>query len=235
MKAFIGWDSREPIAYDVCEHSIRTYNKQIEIYPLKLSQLIEDQIYTRDVDVLGSTEFTFSRFLVPYLSQYKGWALFADCDFLWLSDIQEIFDQADPTKAIMCVQHDYQPKALTKMDGKLQYGYPRKNWSSMVLWNCEHPSNQIVTPQLINSAEPLFLHRFLWLKNEEIGNLNHCYNWLVDWYEEPNDGKPKVLHYTTGGPWFSQYANCDYHREWLDQFEKLKLRKFAASDFVDNQ
>lgn len=235
MKAFIGWDSREPIAYDVCEHSIRAHNTQIEIQALKQEQLKQDGFYWRDVDTLGSTEFTFTRFLVPQLMNFNGWAIFADCDFLWLSDIQEIFDQADDSKAVLCVQHDYTPKVSTKMDGKIQYGYPRKNWSSMVLWNCAHPSNRQITAAFVNAAEPLFLHRFLWLKDEEIGQISHHYNWLVDWYEEPIDGSPKVLHYTTGGPYFRSYANCAYHRQWLDQFEQLKGRRFSDQDFVDRQ
>ncbi len=234
MKVYLGWDSREPVAYDVCKHSIQA-NCPVPVYvkPLKLDELRESGIYTRPVDTLGSTEFTFSRFLVPHLAQYTGWALFADCDFLWLSDIQEIFAQADPSKAVLCVQHNYTPRVTTKMDGRLQHGYPRKNWSSLVLWNCEHPANAQITPEFVNQAEPLFLHRFLWLEDNQIGHINHHYNWLVDWYMSPKDGEPKVLHYTTGGPWFRKYAGCDYHEQWLSVFEDLRGRTFADHDFVD--
>ena len=219
LKVFVGYDSREDIAYQVCKHSLEQNNKKknIKIEPIALSQLQEDLIYTRDVDPLASTEFTFSRFLVPYLMEYKGWAVFCDCDFLWLDDIQKLFDKMDPRYAVMCVHHDYNPHGRVKMDGKQQTIYPRKNWSSLVLWNCGHPSNQQVTKELVNNPETTgqYMHRFSWLKDEEIGQLSHEWNWLTDWYKEPQDGKPRALHYTEGGPWFKDYERCDYAVDWL--------------------
>ena len=145
MNIYIGYDSREDLAYQVCSHSIKSKSKSSNIYPLKLNDLKEKGLYTRDEDKLGSTEFTFSRFLVPILNDYKGWALFCDCDILFLSSVEELFSQVDDKYAVMCVQHDYNPKGNTKMDGRLQSIYPRKNWSSLVLWNCGHPSNKRIT------------------------------------------------------------------------------------------
>lgn len=216
MNVYIGYDSREDLAYQVCSYSIKSKSNSVNIYPLKLNELKEKRLYTRDEDKLGSTEFTFSRFLVPILNNYSGWALFCDCDILFLNSVEELFSKVDDRYAIMCVQHDYTPKGDTKMDGKIQSIYPRKNWSSLVLWNCGHPSNKKVTQELINDPDTTgkYLHRFSWLKDNEIGEVSHEWNWLVGWYEEPKDGAPKALHYTEGGPWFPDYRFCDYHDVW---------------------
>ena len=159
MKIYVGHDSREDIAYQVCEHSIRRRDPGAEVIPLKQKQMREQGIYTRPVDKLASTEFTFTRFFVPYLNDYKGWAVFCDCDFVWRIPSHELTKFCDPSKAVVCVQHDYTPKEGTKMDGQTQTVYPRKNWSSMVLWNCEHPKNKILTPELLNKEEAKFLHK----------------------------------------------------------------------------
>lgn len=220
FKIFIGYDSREDIAYQVAKHSIEStckYPEQLEIYPLKLKDLIKEGHYTRDVDPLASTEFTFSRFLLPHLTDFEGWALFIDCDFLFKTDVRKLFQLRDDRYAVMCAQHDYTPKEETKMDGQEQHIYPRKNWSSMVMWNCAHPSNRAVTKELVNdpSTTGQYMHRFSWLKDEEIGILSHEWNWLVGWYKEPYDGTPKAIHYTEGGPWFKEYERCEYAIDWL--------------------
>ena len=219
---FIGYDSREKIASDVCEYSLKhTTEEPIEIKYLKLNELKKQGIYTRGQDTLGSTEFTFSRFLIPYLQDYKGWALFCDCDFLWLDDVDKLFAQRDDNYAVMCVHHDYTPKEGEKMDGKQQHLYPRKNWSSMVLWNCGHPSNQQVIPEMVNNETGKFMHRFSWLKDSEIGQISHEWNWLEGWYKEPVDGKPKAIHYTEGGPWFENCQNVDYADLWTSTANKV--------------
>ena len=165
---------------------------------------------------MASTEFTFTRFLVPYLSGFTGWSLFIDCDFVFLDDVKKLFDQADKKYAIMCAQHDYTPKEGTKMDGKVQHQYPRKNWSSMMLINCSSYTNGVLGKELINDTlkTGAYFHRFSWVPDAEIGELSHEWNWLVGWYQEPKDGKPKALHYTEGGPWFKEYENCEYALEW---------------------
>ena len=220
---YIGYDTREDIAYQVSKFSILQRSKNVSVIPLKLDDLKEKGLYWRGEDKLGSTEFTFSRFLVPELNDYKGWALFCDCDIIFLEDINNLFNLKDDKYAVMCVQHDYTPKEETKMDGKQQTLYPRKNWSSLVLWNCGHPSNQKISKELINNPETTgkYLHRFSWLKDEEIGAIPHYWNWLVGWYKEPNDGNPKAIHYTEGGPWFENYRDCDYHQNWKDLLFKM--------------
>ena len=217
LKIFIGWDKREDIAYQVCKRSILdTASVPVEIIPLKLKELRKKEVYWRGEDKLASTEFTFSRFLLPELTGYNGWALFIDCDFVALTDIKKLFDQCNNQYALMCAQHDYQPKEGTKMDGKRQTVYPRKNWSSMMLINCSHPANKELTKELVNDVKTTgkYLHRFSWLDDSLIGKISHEWNWLVGWYNEPNDGTPKLLHYTEGGPWFKEYYNCEYSNEY---------------------
>ena len=221
MKIFVGWDSREDIAYQVCKHSILNKQPNAEVIPLKQPELRKKGLYWRDVDKLASTEFTFTRFLIPELTEYKGWALFMDCDMILTTDIKELFDQADDRYAVMCVQHDYTPREGVKMDGQQQTVYPRKNWSSAMLINCGHPSNRAVTKELVNDPEitGAYLHRFSWLKDEEIGELDHTWNYLVGVYNDIET--PKLIHYTEGGPWFENYRNCEFHRLWKDELQDM--------------
>ena len=224
MKVFIGYDSREDIAYQVCKHSILSRTtSNVQVVALKQDELRKSGHYTRPEDPLSSTEFTFTRFLVPSLTGYTGWAVFVDCDFVFTDDIAKLFKLAEDNedKAVMVVQHNYEPKDTVKMDGKAQHLYPRKNWSSMILWNCGHPSNKQITPWLVNETTGAFLHRFQWLEDHEIGNVSHEWNWLVGWHKEPKDGTPKAIHYTSGGPWFLNYMNCEYGAVWVE--EKYKF------------
>jgi lipopolysaccharide biosynthesis glycosyltransferase len=213
---YIGYDSREDIAYKVCEYSIYKNSPAAEVKPLKQLQLKRDGLYNRGEDPLSSTEFTFTRFLVPALTNYHGWALFCDCDIVWDGDIAELFKLADPTKAVMVVKHEHTPSNTVKMDGKQQTQYPRKNWSSVILWNCEHPSNQKLTIGDINTKEGSYLHRFKWLNDSEIGELPAKFNFLVGWNKESVTGKPLAYHWTEGGPWFENYRTCEYANVWWD-------------------
>src|SRR6056300_1395065 len=224
MKVFVGYDTREDIAYQVCKHSIVTKQPAAEIRPLKQQELRDAGWYTRPKDKLASTEFTFTRFLIPELMNFKGWAVFMDCDMILTTDIKELFDQADDKYSVMCVHHDYTPKEGQKMDGQTQTIYPRKNWSSVVLWNCGHPSNKKIDMELVNdpSTTGKYLHRFSWLKDEEIGQLSHEWNWLAGWYKEPEDGKPKAIHYTEGGPWFENCQDVDYADLWISTANKVQ-------------
>lgn len=210
-KIFIGFDTREVAAYTACVNSLLdNSNTNCDIIPLKLNVLRELGIYKRDIDSLSSTEFSFTRFLIPYLCNYNGWAVFCDCDFIFLEDIGKLYELREEKYAVMCAQHNYTPTNVIKMDGKAQHLYPRKNWSSLVLWNCSHPSNKLITPELVNTQSGQFLHRFSWLEDSEIGSIPIEWNWLVGWYKEPENGTPKALHFTEGGPWFENYKNCEY-------------------------
>ena len=228
LTVYIGWDSREPIAADVCRHSILEHSSiPVNIVMLKQDELRDRELYWRDVDKLASTEFTFTRFLVPELNDFEGTAIFMDSDMVLTTDIAELIEDVDPKKAVSCVQHDYTPPEGVKMDGQQQLAYPRKNWSSMVVWNCAHPDNKKVTKQLVNDPEitGAYLHRFSWLADKDIGLLGPQWNWLVGWYVEGRDGSPSLLHYTEGGPWFPNHTNCQYADIWNKYYEGYKLSK----------
>ncbi|MDQ6436495.1 glycosyltransferase [Mesorhizobium sp. LHD-90] len=223
LQVFVGWDSREPIAFDVAEHSLLKHASiPVEVVPIKLQALVEQGLYTREVDPLASTEFTYSRFFTPYLAGYKGWALFCDCDFLFFGDAAELLTYRDPSKAVLCAQHDYQPKDAVKMDGKIQTAYPRKNWSSFMLFNCEHPSTQKLTPDVINRESGAYLHRMQWAADKEIGMLPIEWNWLEGWNEKPASGYPKAVHFTSGGPWFKDWQDVDYGDEWRKEADEVQ-------------
>ena len=217
MKVFIGYDPREDIAYQVCKHSILKHQPNADVRPLKQSELRDGGWYTRPADKLASTEFTFTRFLIPELANFNGWAVFMDCDMILTTDIKELFDQADDRYAVMCVKHDYKVKEEFKMDGQKQTIYPRKNWSSVVLWNCGHPSNKVVDQDMVNEKElnGAYFHRFNWLNDEEIGELDHTWNYLVGVYDDIE--KPNIIHYTEGGPWFENYRDCEFNELWKQE------------------
>jgi len=188
---------------------------------LKQQELRDSGWYKRKADKLASTEFTFTRFLIPELTDFKGWALFMDCDMILTTDIKELFDQADDKYAVMCVKHDYTPKEGVKMDGQKQTIYPRKNWSSVVLWNCGHEANRKLTQDLVNDPEinGAYLHRFSWLKDDEIGELDHTWNYLVGVYDDID--KPNLIHYTEGGPWFENYRDCEFADLWKTELQDM--------------
>jgi hypothetical protein len=215
LQVFVGWDPREDIAWEVCRHSIlsRTDPKEVVVKPLIQSELRQAGLYTREPDTKAATEFSLTRFLTPNLAGQKGYAIFVDCDFLFLTDIREVLTEVDPFKAVSVVQHDYKPTEATKMDGCVQHAYPRKNWSSFMVFNLEHPAVRALTPNIVNTQTPAHLHRFEWLKDEQIGSLDKGWNYLEGWYP-PTYDHLKAIHYTRGGPWFDHMKECDFASEW---------------------
>lgn len=205
-KIFVGYDPEQEIAYQVCKHSLHR-----EVFPLNQTDLRSQGIYHRE-DTNASTPFSLTRFLVPYLSNYEGWSLFCDSDFLWECDVDEVFKLADDKYSVMVVKHDYTPKTDTKMMGQTQHPYPRKNWSSLMLFN--NRKCKMLSPDTINYALPSYLHQLKWAFDEHIGSLPTEYNWLVGYYKETDSFKPKALHYTDGGPWLENYKDCEYSDLW---------------------
>jgi hypothetical protein len=227
FRVYIGWDRREPEAYEVAAFSLRRRaSAPVEVTPIKLDELQAQGLYRRDPDPLASTEFTYSRFLTPSLAGYRGWALFCDCDFLWLGDIAGLLPYTETSKAVYCVQHDYRPKETTKMDGAVQTVYPRKNWSSLMLFNCEHPAVRNLTPEVVNRESGAYLHRMQWVHDAEIGDLPVEWNWLEGWNERPAQGTPKAVHFTRGGPWFPNWRHVEYGDLWLAERDAM-LRQLA--------
>jgi len=226
FRVFVGWDQREPIAYDVAKFSLeRRASVPVQVIPLKLDELRAQGLYRRDTDPLASTEFTYSRFLTPALAGFSGWALFCDCDFLWLGDVAGLVQYTAVPKAVYCVQHDYTPKETTKMDGAVQTAYPRKNWSSLMLFNCDHPSVRKLTPDVVNKESGAYLHRMQWAADDEIGELPVEWNWLEGWNEKPPQGTPKAVHFTRGGPWFPNWQNVDYGDLWRAERDAMQSAK----------
>ena len=215
IQVFIGYDAGESVAYHVAAHSIlRRSSAPVTIAPVALTQL--KTIYHRERGPTESTEFSLTRFLVPYLSGYQGYSIYMDCDFLCLTDITDLLDHCNLEVPISVCQHDYTPKSATKMRGQVQTTYPRKNWSSLMVFN--NQACRVLTPSYVNHTEGLELQRFLWAE-DRIGSLPLEWNWLVGEY--PINFNAKMLHYTLGGPWFSQTRECDHAQDWLDEYRHL--------------
>lgn len=223
LKAFIGWDPHEIIAYDVARYSIeRRSSIQLSVTPLIQSELVAAGVYCRDHDPLASTEFTYTRFLTPYLAGSDGWALYCDCDFLWLADVAELVTDLNPAKAIYCVQHNYWPPEKTKMSGARQTVFPRKNWSSLMVFNTAHRACRALTPDIINRATSAFLHRMQWVPDTEIGALPVEWNWLEGWNNVHRDGPPKAIHFTRGGPWHANWRDVQFADLWQKEREAFE-------------
>jgi hypothetical protein len=216
-RVFIGYDSKEVAAYHVLAHSIIEHSSvPVAITPLALSNL--GAVFTRERNSLQSTEFSFSRFLVPYLSGFQGWSVFMDCDMLMRSDIAKLWELRDDRSAVMCVKHDYTPKEDTKFLGQVQTKYEKKNWSSVMLFN--NARCRALTPDFVNTATGLQLHQFKWLDGDEaIGELPRGWNHLVGVYDHDPDAS--LVHYTEGGPYFKDYAEVDYADEWFAARERM--------------
>ena len=209
INIFIGYDHREAIAYHVCANSIiRHSSKPISFTPLALQNMQDYQETHTD----GSNQFIYSRFLVPHLMEYKGWAIFMDGDMLLRDDINALWDLRDDSKAVMVVKHDYKTKMTEKYLGSKNENYPRKNWSSVILWNCGHAANKVVTPEFIETATGAQLHRFTWLADELVGELPKVWNWLPDEFGANKDAK--LLNYTLGTPSFHDFATTPMGDEW---------------------
>jgi lipopolysaccharide biosynthesis glycosyltransferase len=209
INVFVGFDQLEAIAYHVfCQSVLEKASIPVRFIPLAENTLRFYQERHENI----SNRFIFSRFLTPYLVDYQGTAVFADGDMVCQTDIAELVSMFDSGKAVQLVQHDYQTKAAKKYLNNINVNYPRKNWSSMVIFNCEHPSNRILTPSYIEENDGAHLHRFAWLKDEEIGALPLEWNWLATEYDENPDAK--IVHYTLGTPCFRDYKNAPMADQW---------------------
>jgi len=227
LNFFIGYDSKEDIAYRVCKYTLlKRASTDVNVFSLKLDELISKKLYTRNVDPLASTQFTYSRFLVPKLMNYKGWAVFCDCDFIFFGDVSNLYNDLDESKAVYCVKHDYAPKEKHKMDGQKQTIYPRKNWSSFIIFNCNHPSTKNLSVETVNRETGSYLHQFKWCKDEEIGELDERWNWLEGWTSNSNKKKPYAVHFTRGGPWFSEWQDVEFAKEWIEERDEYLSKKF---------
>jgi hypothetical protein len=217
IRVFIGYDPREAVAWSVLAHSIHERAScPVTIAPLRLSQLAG--ILTRERHPLQSTDFSFSRFLTPYLSGYEGWSAFMDCDMLMLEDIAKLWALRDERHAVMVVKHDHVPRETVKFLGEPQSKYEKKNWSSVMLFN--NARCRALTPEYVNAASGLELHQFKWLGDDAlIGELPSRWNHLVGY--DPPRPDAALVHYTLGGPYFPDYADCEYADAWRAERERM--------------
>lgn len=227
---YIGYDCREAETFAVARHTMRKHAPDIPIHAVSLEQVRDAGLYWRPTsmkdgrlfdDISGfpmSTEFAISRFLTPVLAKASGrggWALFTDSDVLARDDIDDLFAECDPSKALMCVQHNQVViDGSLKMDDQIQHRYARKNWSSVVAYNLDHPSNRKLTVQLINAVPGRDLHAFCWLADGEIGALSPEWNYLVGHTKLDAGQHPRLVHHTEGGPWLPQYQEVEFADEW---------------------
>ena len=212
----IGFDQKEAIAYHVfCQSIIEKSTIPVQILPLALNTLSEYSESHLD----GSNAFIYSRFLTPFLMNFSGWAIFADGDMVCKSDLAELWKLRDPNKALQVVKHDYKTKRSIKYLGNKNDDYPRKNWSSLILWNCEHPKHKLLTPKFVKNQVGSYLHRFSWLDDDEIGELNAEWNWLAIEYNDNTNAK--LIHYTLGTPCFIEYKTSSMSDEWHQTYSNL--------------
>jgi hypothetical protein len=215
---YIGYDPREAVAYHTLAHSIlRRSSVPVAIAPLAQNQL--KGIYRRSRGPTESTEFSLTRFLVPALSEFRGWSIFMDCDMLCRVDIAELALEIErqPDKAVLVCKHDYLPKTERKFLDQIQTKYQRKNWSSLMLFNNERC--RALSADYVNAASGLDLHRFAWMDDGAIGELPLEWNWLVGEYDY--NPAAKIVHFTIGGPYFEAYRGCDYAEEWFAEYEAI--------------
>ena len=217
IRLYIGFDPREAVAYNVLAYSIlRRASRPVAISPLALSQL--GGLLTRPRHPLQSTDFSFSRFLTPFLSEYRGWSIFMDCDMLVREDIARLYDLRDERFAVMVVKHVHEPREQTKFLDQPQASYQKKNWSSVILFNNERC--RALSPEYVNTASGLDLHQFRWLDDvDQIGALPSAWNHLVGF--DPPRPDAALVHYTLGGPYFEEYSGCEYAAEWFAERDRM--------------
>jgi hypothetical protein len=217
INVFIGYDPREAVAFSVLAHSIYARaSEPVTVAPLMLSALRGS--FSRERHSLQSTDFAFTRFLVPYLAGYAGWSIFMDCDMLMLDDVAKLWRLRDDRYAVMVVKHDHQPRESVKFLDQPQTQYPKKNWSSVMLFN--NARCAALAPEYVNRASGLDLHQFKWLESDGlIGELPRRWNHLVGYYQPSTD--VSLVHYTLGGPYFDEYRDCEYAVEWRRERDRM--------------
>lgn len=227
IRVFVGYDNRLPVAFQTLVHSItQRCSKPVTFCPINLNNITD--IFNRPANNLQSTEFSFSRFLTPYLSNYEGWSIFMDNDIILLDDIAKLYDLRDEQYSVMCVKHDHHPTEKKKFMGSVQTSYEKKNWSSVMIFN--NAKCKKLTPEYVNTASGLELHQFKWLdSDEQIGALPLEWNYLAA-YTEENEGRvsnPSLVHYTIGGPFYPEFQNTEFSTEWFEEFYAANYCKEA--------
>jgi len=214
---FVGYDERESVAYHTfCQSVMDHASGPVSFIPLVNRHFAK---FYNDKNNTGTNAFNRSRFLIPYLMKHTGWAIFADGDMVVKDDIYKLWDMREMDKAVMVAKHDYKTKFPVKYLGSENSDYPRKNWSSLILWNCNHFANRHLTPDVVEKVDSAHLHRFKWIDDNRIGEIPKEWNWLVSEYPKNEDAR--LLHYTIGTPCFNEYKNCDHAHEWHNAYKRM--------------
>lgn len=243
---YVGFDAQELRTCNIAIASLHgnTERSQVHVdrisrlslfkyYARPTSQMPTGQLYDDISDAPMSTDHAIARFFVPFLMNYRGWALFTDGDVLFRDDVRKLFAYADDRYAVQVVQHPPQMDEAVKKLGHVQSTYPRKNWSSVVLWNCGHPSNAALTVEVLNAWPGRDLHAFSWLSDDAIGALPSRWNYLVG-VSDP-DPDPAIVHYTLGTPDMPGHANDPYATEWFFQARHAGYRNLQQEVVVTKQ
>lgn len=228
VRLFVGFDQKEALAYHVfCQSVIDHASVPVSFIPVHHG-LLKGFDAKRD----GSNAFTFSRYLVPHLCGFNGWAIFADSDMVCDQDIKALWDLREAhtfDQAVCVVKHEYQTRHPVKYVGTSMQcenaDYPRKNWSSLILWNCGHFANKALSPEFVAQQTPQFLHRFEWLKDQQIGELPHDWNYLVSEYAPSSAA---LYHHTLGVPGIRHYA--DAYGSWQWHRSLVRAMECAGED-----
>ena len=209
IPVFVGYDPREAIVYHVCVNSIiRNASAPVAIIPVALNLFTDYEETHGD----NSNHFVYTRFLVPYLMDFKGRAIFIDGDMVVRGDIIELYESLKTAHDVAVVKHDYKTRMPVKYMGAPNEDYPRKNWSSVIVWDCQSYPNRRLTPDFVQKQPGSFLHRFSWIDNDRIQALPPEWNWLPD--ELGENTEAKLLHYTLGTPCFHEFADTIQAAEW---------------------
>ena len=212
----VGFDQREAVAYHTfCQSVLEKASVPVQFIPLAINSLNFYKENHKD----GSNQFIYSRFLTPFLCNYDGFAVFADGDMICNVDIAEIMLEFDRSKAVQVVKHDYQTKRLVKYLSNKNENYPRKNWSSLIIFNCGHTANKVLTPEFIQTHDGTYLHRFSWLQDDDIGELDISWNYLAIEYPPISDAK--IIHYTLGTPCFKEFQDSEMSEIWRNSYNKV--------------
>ena len=226
-RVFIGYDPMESLAAEVAKESLLSTGTHpiavtmLNQEKLRLAGLYGRTAFQQDTQCYDatdmrpfSTEFSFTRFLVPALCQWEGWALFVDGDVLFRGAIEELFTHHNNAAyAVQCVKHDYTESGTKMRGGVIQEAYPKKNWSSVMLFNCSHPSCYALTPFTITNAYGTYLQQFRWCTEDQVGALPAKWNWL-EGHHTQGQIDPIVVHYTRGTPNVPGYENSPFADEW---------------------
>lgn len=216
IKVMIGYEPAEMVAYHVCAHTIMKYSSvPVAIIPVDKRSIPGFDRGQED----GSTAFSFSRFLTPYLAGYTGQAVFVDADIIFRCDVAELIAQCDLHHDVFVVKHDYTPSTEKKFFGNVQHIYPRKNWSSVMVFNCFSSACHRLTPEVVSNASGAYLHRFEWCDDDRIGELSPDYNHLVG--ELPENPNAKIIHYTLGTPCINGYQDQEWSELWYEEFHDM--------------